>query len=272
MSIANVLSIAGSDPSGGAGIQADLKTFSALKTYGMAVISGLTAQNTQGVQAIENPSADFVDAQLRSILDDVRVDAVKIGMLGSAEVIERVARRLRDQYAGPVILDPVMIAKSGHALLPADAVSSLQEHLLPLATLVTPNLPEADALTGGRTTTREQMAEAAQSMLALGPHAVLLKGGHLEGAHSPDLWMSRDGSAWLEGPRIASKNTHGTGCTLSSAIAAYMGRGCSIRDACERGKAYVTKAIAQSETLSVGQGIGPVHHFHPLWDGSRSQT
>ena len=266
MPIANVLSIAGSDPSGGAGIQADLKTFSALKTYGMAVISGLTAQNTQGVQAIENPSPDFVDAQLRSILDDVRVDAIKIGMLGSAKVIERVARRLRDHYSGPVILDPVMVAKSGHALLPQDAVSSLREHLLPLATLVTPNLPEADVLTGARTTAREHMTDTARALLELGPEAVLLKGGHLDGEQSPDLWMSGEHHGWFESARIASTNTHGTGCTLSSAIAAYTARGCSVQEACERAKTYVTSAIAQSDTLSVGQGIGPVHHFHPLWD------
>jgi hydroxymethylpyrimidine/phosphomethylpyrimidine kinase len=266
MPIANVLSIAGSDPSGGAGIQADLKTFSALETYGMAVISGLTAQNTQGVQAIENPSPSFVDAQLRSILEDVRVDAIKIGMLGSAEVIERIAARLRDQYEGPVILDPVMVSKSGHNLLAPDAVSSLREHLLPLATLLTPNLPEADVLTGLSTQTVEDMVATGHALLELGPEAVLLKGGHLGGDRSPDLWLSHDEHRWLEGPRIQSKNTHGTGCTLSSAIAAYTALGGSIFEACERAKTYVSTAIEQSEQLSVGQGIGPVHHFHPLWN------
>ena len=266
MPIANVLSIAGSDPSGGAGIQADLKTFSALETYGMAVISGLTAQNTQGVTAIENPTPSFVDAQLRSILEDVRVDAIKIGMLGSVEVIERVAARLRDQYSGPVILDPVMVSKSGHNLLEPDAVSALCDHLLPLATLLTPNLPEADALTGHSTRNREDMAATAAALLALGPKAILLKGGHLGGDRSPDLWMSAEDHRGLEGPRIASKNTHGTGCTLSSAIAAYTALGCPILEACERGKTYVSTAIARSDLLSVGQGIGPVHHFHPLWN------
>jgi hydroxymethylpyrimidine/phosphomethylpyrimidine kinase len=266
MSIANILSIAGSDPSGGAGIQADLKTFSALGTYGMAVISGLTAQNTRGVHAVEIPSASFIDAQLRSILDDVRVDAIKIGMLGTAEVIEVVARRLAAQYEGPIVLDPVMVAKSGDALLRDDAVEALRTLLLPLATVITPNLPEADVLVGTDTHEANDMPHTAEQLLALGCDAVLLKGGHLDGTQSPDLLLTPAEKQWLHADRIATRHTHGTGCTLSSAIAAHLGRGLSVVESAVAGKRYITGAISNAGALSVGDGIGPVHHFHEIWD------
>jgi len=265
MSIANVLSIAGSDPSGGAGIQADLKTFSALGAYGMAVISGLTAQNTRGVVAVEMPSPGFVATQLRAVLDDIEVSAIKIGMLGNAEVIAAVADVLRDRYDGPLVLDPVMVAKSGDALLQPEAVGALKQLLLPLATVVTPNLPEAAALTGLAATAQYDMLAAARALLALGPDAVLLKGGHLSGDSSPDLLLTADAREWLTAERLPTKNTHGTGCTLSSAVATFLARGSDPVEACRRGKAYITAAIAAADQLSVGQGVGPTHHFHAMW-------
>jgi hydroxymethylpyrimidine/phosphomethylpyrimidine kinase len=265
MLIANVLSIAGSDPSGGAGIQADLKTFSALGTYGMAVIAGLTAQNTHGVHAIEMPSTQFIDTQLKVILDDVRVDAIKIGMLGTADVVEAVANRLAAHYEGPIVLDPVMVAKSGDVLLRDDAIEALRERLLPMATVVTPNLPEADALVGTGILDASDMPLAAQKLLALGCKAVLLKGGHLSGKQSPDLLLTPNREHWLHGERIATRHTHGTGCTLSSAIAAHLGRGMSIMDSVAASKQYISNAINSAEQLSVGGGIGPVHHFHAAW-------
>ncbi len=265
MSIANVLSIAGSDPSGGAGIQADLKTFSALGTYGMAVISGLTAQNTQGVHAIEMPSTNFIDKQLDAILSDVRVDAVKIGMLGAADVVETVAKRLHDNYSGPVVVDPVMVAKSGDALLQEDAVEALRERLLPLATIITPNLPEATALTGTPIHGADDMPRAAKELMKLGCEAVLLKGGHLKGDQSPDFLLTSTAEKWLHSQRFTTRHTHGTGCTLSSAIAAHLGQGLSIIDAVTASKKYIARAIQYAEQLSVGNGIGPVHHFHAAW-------
>ena len=265
MSIANVLSIAGSDPSGGAGIQADLKTFSALGAYVMAVIAGLTAQNTRGVVAVELPSPGFVAQQLRAVLDDIEVSAIKIGMLGNAEVIAAVADVLRAQYDGPLVLDPVMVAKSGDALLRPEAVGALKQLLLPLATVVTPNLPEAAALTGLPAGSQYDMLAAARALLALGPDAVLLKGGHLSGESSPDLLLTADAREWLTADRLPTKNTHGTGCTLSSAVATFLAQGHDPVEACRRGKAYITAAIAGADQLSVGTGVGPTHHFHALW-------
>ena len=264
--IANVLSIAGSDPSGGAGIQADLKAISARGCYAMAALTALTAQNTTGVTGIHPVPPDFVAAQIAAIFADIRVDAVKIGMIGSAEVALAVAEVLAPHRGIPVVLDPVMVAKGGAALLPGAAVTALRDRLLPLATHLTPNLPEAAALLGtAEATDRDGMAAQAEALRALGPGAVLLKGGHLGGAESPDLLAGPAGLCWLDAPRIATRNTHGTGCTLSAALAAELAKGADDRAAVAAAKAYVLGAIAAADRLSVGHGHGPTHHFHALW-------
>jgi hydroxymethylpyrimidine/phosphomethylpyrimidine kinase len=268
MTVRNVLSIAGSDPSGGAGIQADLKAFSALGTYGMAVLTALTAQNTQGVTAIHALPPDFVIAEIETIFADIRVDAVKIGMIANAGIAEAVADTLARLAADtPIVLDPVMVAKGGSPLLAPAAMRAVVERLMPLATLVTPNLPEAAALLGEPVaSTREEMADQAGRLLRCGPKAVLIKGGHLDVEDSPDVLAQGDGLAWLEGRRIATKNTHGTGCTLSSAIAAELAKGASVADAVRAAKAYLAKAIGAADMLDVGSGHGPVHHFIELWE------
>lgn len=264
--IANVLSIAGSDPSGGAGIQADLKAFSAMGTYGMAVITALTAQNTVGVSAVHMVPPEMVRAQIRDIFADIRVDAVKIGMIGTAEVAEAVADALGPHVGVPVALDPVMVAKGGDRLLRADAVATLKARLVPIATVVTPNLGEAaDLLDDPPIEDRAGMEPAARAILALGPANILLKGGHLGGGESPDLLLSRDSATWFEGPRFASRNTHGTGCTLSSALAALLATGLPLGAAVARAKSYVAGAIQHADQLDVGHGHGPTHHFHALW-------
>ncbi|WP_277606907.1 bifunctional hydroxymethylpyrimidine kinase/phosphomethylpyrimidine kinase [Roseivivax marinus] len=259
--IPNILSIAGSDPSGGAGIQADLKAISANGGYGMAALTALTAQNTQGVRAVLLVQSDMVSAQVAALREDIRIDAIKIGMLGSADIVEAVA----DAIAGldvPVVLDPVMVAKGGDRLLPVDAVAALRDRLLPAATVLTPNLPEAaDLLDVSAATTGERMEAQAEALRALGPAAILLKGGHLPGEASPDLLAMADGVLWFDGPRHATRNTHGTGCTLSSALAALLGAGLSVPEATGRAKSYISGAIARSGDLSVGSGHGPVHHF-----------
>lgn len=259
----NVLSIAGTDPTAGAGIQADLKTFSALGAYGLTVITALVAQNTQGVRAVHEVPTDFLTAQLDSVFDDVRVDAVKIGMLGSAEIIETVADVLAQRRAPNVVLDPVMVAKSGDRLLAADAVGALRERLLPLSDLITPNLPEAADLLGTtEAETEAEMREQVNELTRLGPHAVLLKGGHLGTADSPDL-LAIDGEVHtMGGPRVATKNTHGTGCTLSSAVAALRPQRSGWPAAVEDAKAYLTGALRAADQLDVGGGRGPVHHFY----------
>jgi hydroxymethylpyrimidine/phosphomethylpyrimidine kinase len=269
--IPNVLSIAGSDPSGGAGIQADLKAFSALGAYGMAVITALTAQNTQGVRSFRTVDAEFVAEQIDAIFADVRVDAVKIGMVATAEIATAIADRLRHHAATHVVLDPVMVAKSGHHLLRQDAVAALREALVPLAEVITPNLPEAGVLLGdAEPASLAEMRQAVRALHQLGPKWVLLKGGHLSGEDSTDLLF--DGAAVTEvsGRRIATQNTHGTGCTLSSAIAALLPR-FGMVEAVRQAKAYLTEAIAASEQLSVGSGHGPVHHFHALWQKDQAQ-
>ncbi len=262
--IPNVLTIAGSDPSGGAGIQADLKTFSALGGYGMSVITGLTAQNTLGVRSVSAVPAAFVTEQLDAVFDDVRVDAVKIGMLATADVIEAVAAVLSTRRPPYVVLDPVMVAKSGDRLLAPDAVAVLRERLLPLVDLVTPNLPEAADLLGvAEAANAVEMASQAAALAALGP-AVLLKGGHLGGPDSPDLLLA--GSVvWLNAPRVDTKSDHGTGCTLSSAIACLRPRHDSWSSAVEEAKVYLTEALRAAARLDVGSGHGPVHHFHAWW-------
>ena len=264
--IPNVLSIAGSDPSGGAGIQADLKVFSAQRVYGMAAITALTAQNTQGVSAIHVPPASFVKAQIEAIFADIRVDAVKIGMIANAAVAQAVADVLEAQNRAPVVLDPVMVAKGGARLLEPAAIAVLRDRLIPLSHVVTPNLAEAAALLGeAPIETRQAMPGVAQRLLALGAQAVLLKGGHLDGADSPDLLAQAQSLTWLEGPRHATANTHGTGCSLSSALAARLALGEPLPQAAATAKAYVAGAIAAAGALTVGHGHGPTHHFHALW-------
>jgi hydroxymethylpyrimidine/phosphomethylpyrimidine kinase len=260
------LTIAGSDSGGGAGIQADLKTFSALGVYGCSVIAALTAQNTRAVTAVLDIEPSFVRAQIDAVFDDIAVDAVKIGMLGTPGTIAAVADGLRAWAPANVVLDPVMVAKSGDALLRPEAVASLKALLLPLATIITPNLPEAAALLGRpEVTARDEMAAVAAELLALGPRAVLLKGGHLAGAGSPDLLFDGREARWLEAERVETRNTHGTGCTLSSAIAAGLARGLALGDAVAAAKRFISAAIAEADSLGVGCGRGPVHHFHALW-------
>ncbi len=260
----NVLSIAGSDPSGGAGIQADIKAISANGGYAMAALTALTVQNTQGVRAAQMLEPGFVADQITAVFEDIRVDAVKIGMLGTAEIVRAVAGALA-RRAAPVVLDPVMVAKGGDRLLAEAAVAALRAELLPKATIVTPNLPEAADLLGeAEAGSREEMLAQARQLLALGPRAVLLKGGHLGGEASPDLFATGDRVHWLEGPRIATRNTHGTGCTLSSAIATRLTLGEEPLAACVAAKAYVARAIAGAGGLSVGQGHGPTDHFFML--------
>ncbi|WP_415400606.1 bifunctional hydroxymethylpyrimidine kinase/phosphomethylpyrimidine kinase [Tateyamaria sp. SN3-11] len=264
--ILNVLSIAGSDPSGGAGIQADLKAFAANGVYGMAALTALTAQNTQGVSGIELVSPAFVTAQIAAVFADVRVDAVKIGMIANAEIARAVADALADAGDIPIVLDPVMIAKGGAPLLRPDAIDVVRAALLPLASVITPNLPEAAHLLDMPVAvTRADMAGQAEALAALGPRAVLVKGGHLDGPDSPDVLWAAGQAHWFEGARTAGKNTHGTGCTLSSALAAHLAKGAPVAQAAQAAKTYVAGAIAHGDALSVGAGHGPVHHFHSLW-------
>jgi hydroxymethylpyrimidine/phosphomethylpyrimidine kinase len=267
MTIPNVLTIAGSDSGGGAGIQADLKTFSALRTYGLSVIAALTAQNTRAVTAIHDVPPEFVPAQLDAVFDDIEIAAVKIGMLSRPEVIVAVAETLERYGARNVVLDPVMVAKGGHRLLREEAVGALKERLLPLVSLVTPNLPEAGMLLDLEPARDEAgMIDMARALRELGPRAVLVKGGHLEGEESIDVLDDGEGEPQvLVAPRIATRNTHGTGCTLSSAIAALLARGRELPDAVREAKAYLTEALRAADRLRVGSGHGPVHHFHALW-------
>ncbi len=263
------LTIAGSDSGGGAGIQADLKAFSALGVFGTSVITALTAQNTREVRAIHDVPASFIADQLNTVLDDIRVDAIKIGMLSRPETITTIAEILRQRQLNNIVLDPVMVAKSGDKLLADESVDALRRELLPLATLITPNLPEASVLLNtSEAATAEQMHEQAQQLLALGPQAVLVKGGHLAGSasdESADLLLNPGAAQWLPAKRIATANTHGTGCTLSSAIAAGLAKGLSVTDAVTQAKAYITAAIAAADRLNVGSGHGPTHHFHAWW-------
>jgi hydroxymethylpyrimidine/phosphomethylpyrimidine kinase len=259
--IPNALAIAGLDPSGGAGILADVKTFSALGAYGTAVLTAVTAQSTRGVTAVRQLDPELVTAQLETLLDDVRIDAVKIGMIGSAEMVRAVAAVLRRHRPPHVVLDPVMVAKSGDRLLDLAAVHVLRTELLPLCDLVTPNLPEAADLLGEPEARDEaSMQHQLERLMALAP-AVLLKGGHLEGEESIDLLAVDGCRSRLHAPRLRTQNTHGTGCTLSSAIAALRPRGASWLEAVQEAKNYVTAAIGASDQLDVGSGHGPLHHF-----------
>ena len=260
------VTIAGSDSGGGAGIQADLKTFSALGVYGASVIAALTAQNTKGVTGIHDVPPDFVTAQIDAVFSDLKVGAVKLGMLSNAAVIAAVADGLERYRQSNVVLDPVMVATSGDRLLKPDAVDILRKRLIPAALVVTPNLPEAAALLDTSIATDEAaMRQQGERLLALGAEAVLMKGGHAEGAESVDLLVERNGVTRLVSPRFNTKNTHGTGCTLSSAIAAGLAQGLPLADATRAAKSYVATAIAASDRLSIGQGHGPVHHFYRWW-------
>ena len=260
------VTIAGSDPSGGAGIQADLKTFSALGVYGATVITALTAQNTTGVQGVHDVPADFIAAQMDSVFSDLRVGAVKIGMVSRPAAIEAIAAGLARHEAGPLVLDPVMVTTSGDRLIDDGAVAILRDRLFPSATVVTPNLPEAAALLGDRMAESEAEAEdQARRLLALGARAVLVKGGHGTGSQSTDLLVDAGGIRRFTAARLPTRNTHGTGCTLSSAIAAQLARGATLDQAVAQAKAYLTRAIAAADQLAIGRGAGPVHHFHGVW-------
>src|SRR6202045_2807636 len=266
MAVPIALTIAGSDSGGGAGIQADLKTFAALGVYGACVITALTAQNTRGVAAIHDVPADFVAAQIDAVFSDFAVGAVKIGMLGRAEVVAAVAAGLARWQARNLLLDPVLVASSGERLLAPDAIAALKRELLPRARVVTPNIPEAAALLGDKPATDEaQMQAQAERILALGAKAVLLKGGHGSGTESIDLLVDEKSVTRLAAPRLPTRNTHGTGCTLSSAIAAGLAKGHDFAIAVRDAKDFVTAAIAAADELAVGHGHGPLHHFHATW-------
>ena len=264
--IPNVLSIAGSDPSGGAGIQADIKAISANGAFAMAALTALTAQNTQGVTSIHLVPPAFVQAQIAAVFADIRVDAVKIGMIANADIAAAVAQTVKGHTNIPIVLDPVMIAKGGAKLLQADAVNTLRDTLLPIATLLTPNLPEAAQLLGcGIATTRDEMTAQGAALCTLGAKAVLMKGGHLDGPDSPDCLVTADATTWFEAVRIPTANTHGTGCTLSSALAAQLAKGLPPAAATAEAKSYVAQAILYAGDLSVGTGHGPTHHFAALY-------
>jgi len=268
MSVPSVhaLSIAGSDPSGGAGIQADLKAFAALGAYGMTAITALTVQNTCGVRDVHAVPPAFVDAQIDAVFDDIRVDAVKIGMLGDADTIAAVADCLARWQPSAIVLDPVMVAKSGDRLLSTDAVAALRDRLLPLATLITPNLPEAGDLLGDSEPPRDldAMHAVAERLAGLGPKAVLVKGGHLRGDNATDLLFDAGHYELLYAPRLATDNTHGTGCTLSSAIAALAPRATNLESAVCGAKRYLNAVLQAADELDVGRGQGPVNHMEGL--------
>jgi hydroxymethylpyrimidine/phosphomethylpyrimidine kinase len=265
MSAAVAVTIAGSDSGGGAGIQADLKTFAALGVYGGSVITALTAQNTKGVSAIHDVPADFIAAQMDAVFSDLDVGAVKIGMLANAAAIEAVAAGLDRHRPRNVVLDPVMVASSGEKLLQTDAIDGLRR-LISRVRVVTPNLPEAAALLDAPAARDEgEMREQAKKLLALGAEAVLIKGGHGGGPQSVDLLIAGEGCERFAAPRLATANTHGTGCTFAAAVAAGLAKGRALADAVREAKAYVSAAIAAADRLNVGAGHGPVHHFHAWW-------
>lgn len=256
-----ILTIAGSDSSGGAGIQADLKTFQALGLYGMSAITAITAQNTLGVQASQVVDSDLLEAQIRSVLDDIRPDAVKIGMLGNDSSIQVIANLIEEYQLENIVLDPVMVSTSGSKLLKGDSYDRLTQDLFPLVSLITPNLYEAESLLKRDIQTETDMEEAGHQAYQVFSVPVLIKGGHLKG-EAKDLLVDEKGSHWFEGARIDNPNTHGTGCTLSSAIASNLALGYSLLEAIEKGKAYVTGAIKAG--LDLGQGRGPLNHSYGL--------
>lgn len=259
------MTIAGSDSGGGAGIQADLKTFSALGVFGTSAITAITAQNTQDVTAVEPISNEVVAAQIKAVLDDIDIHAVKIGMLGSPALIETVTRSL-EGFEGPVVLDPVMLSKSGVALLPDDAVDALVSVLVPRATVLTPNLPEAAKILGeDEQRSDDAILAQGQRLLARGAKAVVMKGGHAEGETCRDWLVSANQTLHFDAPRINTRNTHGTGCTLSSAIAAELAKGADLETALTRAHGWLHGAINAADQIDIGHGHGPVHHFHEVW-------
>lgn len=262
-----VLSIAGFDGSGGAGIQADLKTFSALGCYGMTVLTALPVQNTCGVRCCYEIPIKAIKEQLEAIFSDITPNSIKIGMLFNSNIIELVSSFLKENALNiPIVLDPVMIAKSGNRLLLPEAVQALKELLIPITTIITPNLPEALELTGIKSANYKNMLDIAKNILAFGSKAVLLKGGHLEEDFSKDLYLDSNGKeTWFESPRIISRNVHGTGCTLSSAISSYIALGMDLEKACQLAKAYLYGAIEAAKDEEIGKGQGAVHHFYKLW-------
>jgi hydroxymethylpyrimidine/phosphomethylpyrimidine kinase len=263
MRIPIALTIAGSDSSGGAGIQADLKSFGACGAYGASVITALTAQNTRGVTGIHEVPAEFVTAQIDAVFDDLAVDAVKIGMVSQRGVIEAIVAGLNQWSAKNIVVDPVMVATSGDRLLSPAAIDALRGQLIPRAQLITPNLPEAAALLDEEMAmSADEIAAQGRRLLKLGCPAVLIKGGHAEGAESIDYLIRPEGVTPFAAKRIHTRNTHGTGCSLSSAIAAYLARGETLKGAIGQAKAYVSAAIAAADQLEVGHGHGPIHHFH----------
>jgi hydroxymethylpyrimidine/phosphomethylpyrimidine kinase len=258
------LTIAGSDSGGGAGIQADLKTFAVLGVWGMSAITSVTVQTTEGVTDVADVPAAVVAAQVRAVAADIGVDAAKTGMLSNAGIVRAVAVAVAGSGIRNLVVDPVSVSKHGYPLLRPEALDALRSQVVPLATLVTPNLPEAAALSGREVRTRDDMRRAADAILSLGAGAVLVKGGHLEGDRADDLLVDARGERWIEGERITTPNTHGTGCVLSAAVAAHLARGRSVHEAVEAGKAFVTGAIRHA--LAIGHGIGPVD---PAWERSR---
>ena len=262
-----VLTIAGSDPSGGAGIQADIKTISALGCFATSAIVAVVDENTLGVTGVHPVPVDFVVGQIHSVLDDIGTDAVKIGMLHSSELV-RAVRRALDEYPRirDIVLDPVMVATSGDPLLEADAVATLRDELVPRARVITPNIPEAELLLDRSITTQEELPDAARDLARLGA-SVLLKAGHLADTELVDIFYNAETGRMtrLPAPRVATRNTHGTGCTLSSAFAASLAKGMPLDEASRAAKAYIAAAIAAGARYRVGRGRGPVHHFHPIW-------
>ena len=263
-----VLTIAGSDSGGGAGIQADLKTISAMGCYGMSVITALTAQNTKGVTGIHAVPPDFAEKQMETVFSDIGVDAVKIGMLFSAELIETVAQVLKKYKIDKIVLDPVMVAQSGDKLLKDNAIEAIKIHLMPLSMVVTPNLPEASVLLNCALHGFEDIKKGAKDLSEYGSRSVLIKGGHLKDNDSTDfLYIAKeDRLVILKGERINTINNHGTGCTLSSAIASCMAKGCEIEEAVRKAKTYINEAIRAGSKYKIGHGHGPVHHFHKFWE------
>ncbi len=257
------LTIAGSDSGGGAGIQADIKTFSALGCYGMSAITALTAQNTKGVTGIHPVPSPFIEKQIDAIFTDMGCDAVKIGMLYSAGLVKSVAGRLKKYRAKNIVLDPVMVAESGDRLLKESAIQAIKEYLIPLADIITPNIPEAEVLTGMIIENPDDMRKAAKNIAGFGAKSILIKGGHFTGNDSTDILFIPAQSRFVDfkGLRIKTKNTHGTGCTLSSAIAAFMAKGDDIEIAVNNAKAYISNAIKAGAEYKLGSGSGPVHHF-----------
>lgn len=259
----NILTIAGSDSGGGAGIQADIKTFAALGTYGMSAITAITAQNTIGVYKVKELDTEIIKAQIDAVFRDIRVDAVKIGMVCNVDIIRQLVSSLQEWGAVNIVLDPVMISTSGFQLLKPEAIEALKNELFPLAAVVTPNIPEAEVLSGEMIINKEDMVKAAKAIVSFGCKSVLIKGGHLEG-DACDLFFDGEKVSIFTAPRITKKNTHGTGCTLSSAIAAYLVLGFDLTTAVSKSKEYLTGAIEHG--FSLGGGEGPVHHFYKFYD------